>query len=146
MTLSLLTLTRTGGDLLVARFSKTMDSEVSNKAPSKSLSRDRRQDAVSEKRAAFEALHRPSGEELMKYVLIVATVAWFVIAWNIFDPLSTIMFEPVKIPDAIYYKQVGELNSKFYPLMLGPPACVWTLWLIAKRLWRRRILNLKSTD
>jgi hypothetical protein len=74
----------------------------------------------------------------MRNVLILATIVWFIIAWNIFDPLSTIMFAPVKIPDADYYKQIADLNSKFYPLMLGPPACVWILWHLRKRFWGRR--------
>ncbi len=75
----------------------------------------------------------------MRNVLILATVVWFVIAWNIFDPLSTIMFEPVKIPDAKYYEQIDELNSKFYPLMVGPPACAWILWCLERNVWSRNI-------
>ncbi len=71
------------------------------------------------------------------YVLSAATATWFVIAWNIFDPMSTIMFLPFKEVDAEYFREIDRLNEQFWPLMLGPPIVLWFVaWFV--REWLRR--------
>lgn len=72
-------------------------------------------------------------------VCVLASAAWIVIAWNIFDPMSTIMFEPFKKVDVAYYEGINKLNDQFWSLMLGPISALWFLrWFIGEWIRRRR--------